>query len=131
MAKRSLILYASMSGNTEKVALRFKGVFEKKGWECDLLKVTSKTDIFKSPFDCRQYDFICVGSYVHKSLPSERLVEIMRFNPNNVHYAPNAEALRQAEPDEEELENRLRNGDLKPPDGLFSGPPPSSQDPLF
>ena len=31
MAKKSLIIYASVTGNTEKVANRFKQVFEKKG----------------------------------------------------------------------------------------------------
>lgn len=124
MAKKSLILYASMSGNTEKVALRFKEVFERKGWECDLLKVTSKIDIYNSPFDCSQYDFICAGSFVHKSLPSERLVDMMRWNPNNVHYSPNGEAIRKAEPSEEELEDRLRGGDLKPPEGFSGGPLP-------
>jgi hypothetical protein len=90
MSKRSLILYASITGNTEKVALRFKKVFEKKNWECDILKIDDKTDIKQSAslFDCKKYDFICVGSYVHKSLPSKQLIDVMRNNPQSVHSFP-------------------------------------------
>ena len=88
MSKRSLILYASMTGHTEKVALRFKKVFEKKNWECDMLKIDEKTDVKQSAslFDCKNYDFICVGSYVHKSLPSEQIIDVMRNNPQSAHY---------------------------------------------
>ena len=80
MSKRSLILYASRTGHTEKVALRFKQVFEKYGWECDMLKIDKNTDVTASPspFDCEKYDFLCVGSYVDKSLPSEKVIDIMR-----------------------------------------------------
>ena len=90
MAKRSLILYASRTGNTEKVVMRFKQVLEKKGWECDLLKIDRKTDVkmHPSPFDCEKYDFLCVGSYVDKSLPSPKLIDIMRNNPQSIHYDP-------------------------------------------
>lgn len=88
MPKRSLILYFSLTGNTEKVVQRFKQVFEKRGWECDLLKVTKKTPLMPSPFDCDKYDFICVGSGVYKSLPSETLIDAMRYNPRSIHYGP-------------------------------------------
>ena len=37
--KKSLIIYQTMTGNTEIVALRFKKVFEKKGWDCDIFKI--------------------------------------------------------------------------------------------
>ena len=90
MPKRSLILYASRTGNTEKVVMRFKQVLEKKGWECDLLKIDRKTNVkmHPSPFDCKKYDFLCVGSYVDKSLPSPQLIDIMRNNPQSIHYDP-------------------------------------------
>ena len=86
MSKRSLILYYSMTGNTEKVVQRFKQVFEKRGWECDLLKVDKNTPLSPSPFDCDKYDFICVGSGVYKSLASWRLIDVMRQNPQSIHY---------------------------------------------
>jgi flavodoxin len=63
MANKALILYASMTGNTEKVALRFKQTFEKKGWQCDMVKV-DKNIAANPPFNYKDYNFLCVGSYV-------------------------------------------------------------------
>lgn len=62
MGKRCLIIYGSLSGNTEKVALRFKSTFEKYGWECDSFKLDRKTDMNRLPFKFKDYDFACVGS---------------------------------------------------------------------
>jgi flavodoxin len=58
MAKKSLILYSSWTGNTEKVALRFKQVFEAKKWQCDLVKINRKMDTFHPPFKFEDYDFV-------------------------------------------------------------------------
>lgn len=86
MSKRSLILYSSLTGNTEKVALRFKKVFEKKGWACDIFKIDKKTDVNHPPFDYSDYDFLCVGSYVLLGQPSEEIVKIMTCNPQSGHF---------------------------------------------
>ncbi|RPJ59609.1 MAG: hypothetical protein EHM12_06790, partial [Dehalococcoidia bacterium] len=75
MAKKSLILYASWGGNTEKVALRFKQVFEKKGWQCDMLKVTRKTNIKDPPVRLDDYDLVCVGSLIISGLPTKELYD--------------------------------------------------------
>jgi hypothetical protein len=85
MPQKSLILYSSRTGNTEKVALRFKKVFEKKGWQCDIFKVDKNIDIENPPFDYRDYDFLCVGSYIDWSLPPDELLFIMRHNPQSAH----------------------------------------------
>jgi hypothetical protein len=79
-----------MTGHTEKVALRFKKVFEKMGWECDLMKIDEKADAREtsSHIDLSKYDFLCVGSYVQKNLPSEKLIDVMRGNPQSIHYGP-------------------------------------------
>jgi len=65
MAKKSLILYVSMTGNTEKVAMKLKEVFEKRGawgdWKCDMLKVT-RHNYRSHGVNINDYDFICVGS---------------------------------------------------------------------
>ncbi len=79
MAKKSLILYQSKTGNTEKVALRFKKIFDKKGWDCSLFKVGKDTDVVNPPFEYDDYDFLCVGSGVFKQLPPSEIVDIM-FN---------------------------------------------------
>jgi len=69
--KKSLILYASLTGNTEKVAMRFKQVFKKMAWECDMIKVGNNKDAQKPLIDYNKYDFLCMGSYVHAAMPNE------------------------------------------------------------
>jgi len=93
MAKRALIMYFTMTGNTAKVANRFQAVFEKKGWECDVLKVTRKTNVTQSPspFDCNKYDFFCFGSGNYKSMAAEHIIDLMRNNPADIHYDPRME----------------------------------------
>lgn len=76
MAKKGLIMYQTQTGNTEKVVLRFKEVFEKKGWQCDIFKIDKKTDVNKPPA-FQEYDFLCVGSGVYYSLPPKQILEIM------------------------------------------------------
>ena len=75
--KRGLILYQSMSGNTEKVALRFKKAFEKKGWQCDMFKVDKEMDVDNLPFNYDDYDFMCAGSGVYMALPGKEITDIM------------------------------------------------------
>ena len=74
MARKALIVYASVTGNTEKVAKRFKQVFDKKGepwgdWECDIYKITKQSDKKKSPYHLEDYDFICVGAPIWAGIP--------------------------------------------------------------
>jgi hypothetical protein len=79
--QKCLILYASRTGNTEKIALVFKKVFERSGWKCDLFKVDQKTDVTKLPFEYDDYDFMCVGSPVHDSLALEEVILALRRAP--------------------------------------------------
>ena len=75
--RKSLILYQTMTGNTEKVAFRFKKVFEEKGWECDIFKVHKDMNADNLSFDFQDYDFLCVGSGVYRALPGKELVDII------------------------------------------------------
>ena len=59
--RKSLIIYASVTGNTEKVAMKFKQVFDKFGWQCDTLKVTRKTDVKQATYNVSDYDLLCIG----------------------------------------------------------------------
>jgi hypothetical protein len=85
MGKKSLVMYSSHTGNTEKVALRFKKAFEKKGWECDLFKITKKTTKADLP-DYKSYDFLCLGSPVEFKLPTEELMAV--WNPKHGPFKP-------------------------------------------
>jgi len=79
MSKRSLVVYSSYTGNTEKVALRFKETLEKKGWQCEIFKVRKiAEDILKPPFDIREYDFVCAGSGLRAHLPYNEILNMLR-----------------------------------------------------
>lgn len=83
MSKKCLVTYTSYTGNTEKVAMRFKKTFEAKGWQCDLFKVRKQADdILRPPYDIRKYDFICVGSGLRAHLPYNEVLNMLRgFRP--------------------------------------------------
>ncbi len=80
MGKKCLIIYSSYTGNTEKVASRFKNTFEKAGWDCDLFKIGKKAeDILRPPFDVDHYDFVCVGSGLRVHLPYNEILNVLRL----------------------------------------------------
>ena len=79
MGKKCLIVYSSFTGNTEKVALRFKSTFEQNGWECDIFKIRKKAeDILNPHFDVNDYDFMCVGSGIMSHLPYNEILNVLR-----------------------------------------------------
>jgi hypothetical protein len=79
MSKKCLITYTSFTGNTEKVALRFKEAFVNNGWQCDMFKVRKDAgDILRPPYDVRQYDFICAGSGLRAHLPYNEVLNMLR-----------------------------------------------------
>lgn len=79
MRKKCLITYTSFTGNTEKVALRFRKTFEAKGWQCDMFKVRKNADdILRPPFDVRSYDFLCAGSGLRAHLPYNEVLNMLR-----------------------------------------------------
>ena len=75
--KKALIMYQSMTGNTEKIVLRFKKVFEKYGWECDLFKVDKNTDVYNPSIDFEKYDFLCAGSGVYTQTAGEEIINTL------------------------------------------------------
>jgi hypothetical protein len=101
--KKSLILYQSITGNTEKVALRVKKVFEKMGWECDIFKVDKNTDVNYFPFDLKNYDFLCIGSGIYKHTCGAEIVDITLSA--GLHPGKRTEA--SFKPDEHTLHNRI------------------------
>ena len=79
MAKKSLVLYSSCTGNTGKVAERFKSTFERNGWICDSVKVRKRAeDILHPKFDLSEYDFVCVGSGIRSHLPYNEILNLLR-----------------------------------------------------
>ena len=63
-ARRALILYATMTKNTEKIATAFKETFEHYGWECNCFRLSNRSDWAAMQPDCYfdDYDVVCLGS---------------------------------------------------------------------
>jgi hypothetical protein len=79
MEKKCLITYTSYTGNTEKVAQKFRETFEKNGWQCDIFKVRKEADdILRPPFDISSYDFVCAGSGLREHLPYNEVLNMLR-----------------------------------------------------
>ena len=78
MGKKCLIIYSSMTGNTAKVAQRFKITFERHGWECAAFKIGKDTDLMNPPFSFENYDFVCVGSGILMHEPQGEILTLLR-----------------------------------------------------
>ncbi len=79
MPSRSLIFYASFTGNTAKVAERFQSVFIRNGWHCDSFRIRKTADdILRPAFDPQDYDFVCVGSGIRSHLPYNEVLNVLR-----------------------------------------------------
>jgi len=79
MGKKCLVTYSSYTGNTEKVAKRFRETFENRGWQCDIFKVRKNADdILRPPFNIREYDFLCIGSGLRAHLPYNEILNMLR-----------------------------------------------------
>ena len=70
MANRALILYASSTGNTEKVALIFRDVLTEYGWVPDLVHLDEDTDLPGQGIYLDHYDLVLLGSPVISGSPS-------------------------------------------------------------
>ena len=65
---RALILYSSITGNTEKIAQSFKDELEHYRFQVDMLKITSKLEISR---DFSDYDLVCLGSPIIAGSPTK------------------------------------------------------------
>jgi hypothetical protein len=73
MMIKSLVLYSSVTGNTEKVAQRIAEVLRRKGHDVAIVKVDDKTNV-----DFLAYNLVFLGSAVHQWLPTNMLVNYVK-----------------------------------------------------
>jgi hypothetical protein len=76
--KRGLVIYASRTNNTVKVAERFKSTLEKNGWQCDIYRIPQNSDPMAVPFNLMDYDLVCAGSGVRMHAPYAELLHVLR-----------------------------------------------------
>ena len=77
-SKRSLIMYASRTNNTAKVAERFKSALERNGWQCDIIKIEQNSDPMAFPYNIKDYDLVCAGSGIRMHSPYAELLHVIR-----------------------------------------------------
>ena len=77
-SKKSLVIYASRTNNTAKVAERFKSTLERNGWQCDVVRIEQNGDPMTVPFNYKDYDLICAGSGVRMHAPYAELLHVLR-----------------------------------------------------
>lgn len=70
MAHKALILYVSVTGNTEKIAQSFQSALEELNWTVDMIKMTNKTNFVENPVFFDNYDLLFLGSPIMAGLPS-------------------------------------------------------------
>lgn len=77
----NLIVYASRTGNTEKVAEELAKNFKRYGWTNDLKKIPDDYDAKNPDFSFGDYDFVCVGSPVISELPLDHMRTLIYGKP--------------------------------------------------
>ena len=79
--RRALILYATMTKNTEKVATWFNETFNEYGWETNLIRIMPNTNWAelqdKLYFD--DYDLVCLGSPIVGGSVLQPIIKALSF----------------------------------------------------
>jgi len=78
-AKKGLVMYASHTNNTVKVAERFRITLEKNGWQCDIAKISKDDDPTAFPYKIKDYDLVCAGSGINLHQPYSELIAVIRI----------------------------------------------------
>lgn len=71
--KKALVLYASITGNTEKIGFAFRDALQEMGWEVDTFKMDRKTNFVENPIFFDDYDLLFLGSPIMAGVPSPLL----------------------------------------------------------
>lgn len=75
--KKALIMYATITKNTERIAQAFAESFEHYGWQADLVRISNKSGRMVSNYS--DYDVVCLGSPIVAGSPLMCIQK--RFSP--------------------------------------------------
>ena len=79
MNRKALIMYASMTGNTGKVAEAFKEIFNQYGFKTDIYVADGKR-LSEKQIYFEDYDFVCIGSGLYGGVPSKSLSKLLALH---------------------------------------------------
>jgi hypothetical protein len=79
--RRALLMYATMTKNTEKVAVWFRETFDHYGWDVTFLRVTLHTDwsALQEELYFDDYDLILLGSPIVGGSPLQAVIKAFSF----------------------------------------------------
>lgn len=110
--RRALILYATMTHNTEKVANWFKETFGYYNWEVEMIRLKPQMDWEsyegKTYFD--DYDVICLGSSIVAGAPLKPVSDNLGLNGDGVNFKKSVDKLLNNQSDINPGESRPAGG---------------------
>lgn len=79
--RRALLMYATMTHNTEKVATWFKETFEEYGWNVTFIRVSAATDWagLQDQLYFDDYDIVALGSPIVGGSPLQAVIKAFSF----------------------------------------------------
>ena len=79
--RRALLLYATMTKNTEKIADWFRETFLHYGWEVTYLRIAANTDWvgLQDQLYFEDYDLVCLGSPIVGGSPLQAVIKAFSF----------------------------------------------------
>ena len=79
--RRALLLYATMTKNTEKIANWFRETFLHYGWEVTYLRIAANTDWvgLQDQLYFEDYDLVCLGSPIVGGSPLQAVIKAFSF----------------------------------------------------
>lgn len=76
MSYSALILYSSITGNTDQVAQTFRKALEKYNFKVTMARI-GKHDFIAEPTYFDDYDLVCLGSPILAALPHQQLINAL------------------------------------------------------
>ena len=84
--RKAIILYSSITGNTEQIAQKFYDVFKAYNFDVQLEKVHPSRDWVKEPVYFDDCDILCIGSPVIAALPYKELSSVIGWSGKHVEF---------------------------------------------
>lgn len=80
--RKAVVLYGSLTGNTEMVGKAFAEVLEEYGFETRCEKLSAGRDWSKTPVYFKDYDIVVLGSLIVAGLPYKEVYQLLGLQGN-------------------------------------------------